>query len=75
MRRIAGFVSDLPPEHAKAQLSSMLQCMLHERFYTYRVHAVPELGCYLGLVSTGEPSSDDPFVIDHAQGKVIVFAG
>jgi asparagine synthase (glutamine-hydrolysing) len=75
MIRLAGFISDLPSEQASARLAAMLECMLHERFYTYRVHAIPELGCYLGLVTAGEPTKNGQFVVDSMHGRVVAFAG
>src|SRR5687768_7088510 len=74
MVRIAGLVTGLPPDRAKAQLNSMLKSMEHEPFHSSRELAIPELGCYLGLVSMGAPV-DGELVIDKTRARVVAFAG
>ena len=73
MSKIAGLITDLPPEEAKAQLSSMVAAMVHEPFYTTGMYSVPQLGCYVGWVDPrGAPADLQCF--EH-KGRALVFTG
>jgi len=75
MPGILGILSSIPEQEAKAQLATMLQCMLHEPFYTHGTYLLPEHGCYLGWVNHADSFSDCNPIISPTRDVVIIFSG
>ena len=75
MPGILGIISAIPEQEAKAQLATMLHCMLHESFYTHGTYLLPEHGCYLGWVNHKGSFSDCNPVISQTRDVVLIFSG
>jgi asparagine synthase (glutamine-hydrolysing) len=76
MPGLLGFLTKNPrPPDAEQRLSTMLDCMLHESFYTHGVHAVPEMGLYVGWVSQRDSYADCNPIVNAARDVVMLFAG
>src|SRR2546422_11648705 len=75
MPGILGILSDIPEQEARAQLGTMLRCMLHEPFYTHGTYCLPQYGCYLGWVNHRGSFSDCNPIISRTGTVVLIFTG
>ncbi len=75
MPGILGIISGIPAEEAKAQLETMLHCMLHEPFYTHGTYLLPEHGCYFGWVNHKDSFSDCNPIISPKLDVILIFSG
>jgi asparagine synthase (glutamine-hydrolysing) len=75
MPGILGILTDIPEPEAQATLQTMLQCMLHESFYTHGTYVRPEHGYYLAWVDHKDSFSDCNPIISPTGDVVIIFAG
>ena len=75
MPGILGLITNIPEQEAKAQLATMLQCMLHEPFYTHGTYLLPEYRCYLGWVSHKGSFADCNPIVSPNRNIVLIFSG
>jgi asparagine synthase (glutamine-hydrolysing) len=73
--RIAGLVTNRPPEQALGDLAVMVGSLLHEPFYEYRTLSIPSAGCYVAWVQHGPDASDGHVAINEREDLIVVFAG
>jgi asparagine synthase (glutamine-hydrolysing) len=66
-------MTDLPVDAAKSRLSSMVEAMTHEAWYTTGAYCLPEIGCYIGWADQRGEGSD---ALTCRQGdRVLILAG
>ena len=75
MASLAGVVSDRPAEDLHRELTSMMECMLHESHYTQRTYSIPTLGCCVGIVSHDEAFADCQIRVSSDRSQLLVVAG
>ena len=76
MPGIAGIITKNPnTHHAEAQLSTMLDRMLHESFYSFGTFSAPEVGCYVGWVSHADSYADCNPVVSGTRDIALIFSG
>jgi len=75
MARIAGIITDLPPDDAEARLSSMIGAMVRKPGEVAEILCIPELRCYLGWVSQTDADADDDPMICQQNDKILLFSG
>ena len=72
---VAIFTRNPNAHHVGAQLSTMLDSMLHESFYTCGTFSAPELGCYVGWASHEGSYSDCNPIVSPTREVALIFAG
>ncbi len=75
MPGIVGIIGTGSPHERESALQQMVQCMMHERFYTSGVHAVAALHLAVGWVARSGSFADGMPVWNSARDICIVFAG
>ena len=76
MPGIVGIITKSPNTAAtEGQLSAMLECMLHEPFYTHGMLVAPEIGCHVGWVSHKDSFSDCNPIVNSTGDVVLIFSG
>lgn len=75
MPGIAGIISKKPREINKKDLSVMIDCMIHEPFYTSGAYADDQLGLYVGWVCHKGSFSDCMPVFNEERDLVLIFTG
>jgi asparagine synthase (glutamine-hydrolysing) len=69
------FTTDPRRREADERLSTMLDSMLHEPFYSHGVHRVPEMGLHVGWVAHKGSYADCNPIVSATSDLAMVFAG
>jgi asparagine synthase (glutamine-hydrolysing) len=76
MPGIAGIISkEIPLERNKRDLHLMIECMMHEPFYTSGTFINREMGLYTGWVSHAGSFSDCMPILNEKKDVVLLFSG
>ncbi len=75
MPGICGIVSKTPRERNEKDLKLMIECMMHESFYTSGSYVNDQLGLYAGWVCHEGSFSDCMPVLNEKKDLVLIFSG
>jgi asparagine synthase (glutamine-hydrolysing) len=76
MPGIAGIITKHPNRpDAEGEVLAMVDCMLHEPFYTCGTYSFPEIGCYVGWVSHKKSLSDCNPIVSGRGDIALIFSG
>ncbi len=75
MPGIAGIISKIPSEKRKKDLRLMLDCMMHEPFYTSGIYANNQLSFYAGWVCHRDSFSDCLPIFNENHDLTLFFSG
>lgn len=75
MPGICGIISKMPREINDSDLNQMIECMMHESFYTSGRYIIAQLGVYTGWVSHEGSFSDCNPIYNEEKDLVLIFFG
>jgi len=75
MPGIVGIISQKPAGECESLVKAMVASMEHERSYTSRTYAVPEIGVFAGCLTHGEPFAADQILFNEQKDVALIFSG
>ncbi|HEU18643.1 MAG TPA: hypothetical protein ENO00_04570, partial [Deltaproteobacteria bacterium] len=75
MPGITGIIAKHPPGNGQELVSAMLDCMLHENFYTHGTYTRPDKGFYIGYCAIENSFADCMPVCNETKDLVLFLTG